>query len=166
MLVKSLCFLLLHLFENMSIWYAGKNSTGKTKYVTTQTYCQKSFSILYPRSASQLTADLRQFAKQETLQHAVVPAHLDKVDKHTLMHPNVHPHTCTLIHTSTHALKFMSFSKMSQQDIRAPEDDFWYLTWMADYPVRAQCCICVHQTWAVDGSNAINDAAVFPWKNN
>lgn len=77
-----------------------------------------------PHAASQPSADLRQFAKQEALQHAAVPAHLDRVDKHTLLHPNVHPRTCTLTHTSTHALKFMCVSRMSQQDIRACEDYF------------------------------------------
>lgn len=129
--------------------------------------CLLSFCPLSPLSlASQPSTDLRQFAKQEALQHTAIPAHLDRTNKHTLMRPNMHPRTCTHIRTTTHALKFIRFTRMSQQDIRALEDHIWYGMWMVNEPIRAQHCICVHLIWTVAGSNAINAAAIFPWQND
>lgn len=60
-----------------------------------------SLSLFLPSNSTQPSTDLRQFAKQEALQHTAIPAHLDWADKHTQMRPNVRPH----INTNTHALK-------------------------------------------------------------
>lgn len=100
------------------------------------------------RVASQPSADLRQFAKQEALQHTAIPAHLDKADKHTLMHQNVHKHTCTT---------FIRFTRMSQQDIRPLKiiSDMWHERLMS-ISEHKQHCICVHYIWTVVGLNAKN----------
>lgn len=57
------------------------------------------FSTQHPlRQISHPSSDLRQFAKQDALQHTAIPAHLDRA--HKQMRPKVHPQTRT--HTYTH----------------------------------------------------------------
>lgn len=99
-----------------------------------------SFSSL--RVALKPSADLRQFAKQEALQHTAIPAHLDEADKHTLMRPNVHPRTCT--HTHTHNFSSSASTGTSQQDIRPLKimSDMWHewlITSVSEHSAASVC---------------------------
>ncbi len=70
---------------------------------------------------SQPSVDLRQFAKQEALQHTAIPAHLDRADENTLMHPNVHSRTHThTLGAKTHMHKSSSASLGCRNRILEP----------------------------------------------
>lgn len=106
------------------------------------------FSTQHPlRQISRPSLDLRQFAKQDALQHTAIPAHLDRAHEQT--HPNVQPHTCTHTYTrlteNTHGYKFAHFARMLQQDIKTLSDHIWYGKWITNEYIRAQCCIWAHE---------------------